>query len=144
MHRCRQLLAGGLLLVAALLAAPVRAVPAAHPAQAAYPHSGSFAAPGALTPRAYLPLVKKSPIYDLAISRVEVIQGVTLGDSSTTHIAGRPALLRVFVSLSGGTSLAGVTARVRRFAGGVQQGTLNAGPLTVNAVIQEGNLGHTF
>jgi hypothetical protein len=127
-----------------VLAAPVRAWPAAAPlaAPAQFNHSDTSAPNAPAT--FYLPYVNRGPVYDVAVTRVELIQGVTLGDTYTTHIAGRPAMLRVFVSLTGASSLPGVSARVQRYVGGGLQNTLTAGPLTVNAATSEGNLNHTF
>src|SRR5687767_6252170 len=111
MRTCRQLLAAGLLLAVSLVG-PVRAAPAA-PASPAELQIGveQISTPAAISPRAYLPLIHKGGTYDVAVARVEVIQGITQGDSYTYHVAGRPALLRVFVSIAGGSSLSGVTAR---------------------------------
>ncbi len=140
----RQLLAAGLLLVA-VLAAPTRALPATQTAQAqAASTSPTPSAPTTLL-TSYLPLFSRGAAHDLSVQRVEVVQGVTLGDSYTFHVAGRPALVRVFVILTGnGASVSGVSARLRRYVGGVQQAQLTAGPLTIPPATNEGNLSHTF
>ena len=92
-----------------------------------------------------LSLYAEGPPYDLSVQRVEVMQGITLGDSYTFHVANRPAMVRVFVALAGdGSSVPGVNARLRRFVGGVQQDALTAGPVTIQPVTNEGNLSHTF
>src|SRR4030067_1613543 len=65
----------------------------------------------ALTPRAFLPLCLKTDI-DLPVAAVKVIQATSASDSFAAHIAGRPALARVFVATSTGKSISGVTARL--------------------------------
>jgi hypothetical protein len=135
----RQILASILLAVA--LVAPFR-VPAGTPSGRAEAYAGQ-PAQAAIT-EVFLPVFTRSPSQDVSVSRVEVIQGVTLADNRTVHIAGRPALVRVFVALSGGSSLPGVGARLRRFVGAVEQDSLSLGPQTVVAVPNEGNLSHTF
>ena len=65
----------------------------------------------ALTPRAFLPLTLKTDI-DLTVAAVKVIQATSASDSFAAHIAGRPALARVFVATSTGKSISGVTARL--------------------------------
>lgn len=93
----------------------------------------------------YLPVAMNNyaPI-DLSVSRVEVIQGITMGDSYTVHIANRPAFFRAFLNLSGPTSLGGVSGRLTRYVGGVAQDSLSAGPITAQSVTNEGNLSHTL
>jgi hypothetical protein len=136
----RQLLAAGLVL-ATVLAVPVRALPAASPGLAAA--NPALQGPAAVT-NEFLPLVTLGPRSDLAINRVEVIQGITMGDSYTVQVAGRPALLRVFISLTGSSSLNGISARVRRLVGGVEQNQMTVGPQTVYAATSEANLAHTY
>ncbi|MCC7360873.1 MAG: hypothetical protein IT317_15430 [Anaerolineales bacterium] len=93
----------------------------------------------------YLPLISRYyPLGDVAVSRVEVIQGITLGDSYTVHVAHRPALLRVFVTVTGPDHLEGVAARLTRYVGGNPQDSLTVGPQTVFAATNEGNLAHTL
>ena len=65
----------------------------------------------ALPPRAFLPLTLKTDI-DLTIAEVKVIQGTSVSDRYTVYIAGRQALMRVFVETSTGKSISGVTARL--------------------------------
>jgi|GEM_PF-1601440 len=93
----------------------------------------------------YLPLTMENyTSFDLSVSRVEVIQGITMGDSYTVHIANRPAFFRAFLNLSGPTTLSDVTGRLTRYVGGVAQDSLNAGPITAQATTNEGNLSHTL
>ena len=95
----------------------------------------------------YLPLISRPvppAVVDLAISRIEIIQGITMGDAYTVQIAGRPALLRAFVSLSGAGTQPGVTGRLTRFVGGHAQDSLEAGPITVLAATSEGSLAETL
>ena len=93
----------------------------------------------------YLPLISRYyPVGDVAVSRVEVIQGITMSDSYTVHIAHRPALLRVFVTMSGPDHLEGVAARLTRYVGGNPQDSLTTGPQTLYAATDEGNLAHTL
>jgi len=78
----------------------------------------------------YFPLLFKPlppPVVDLAVSRIEIIQGVTLSDAYTVQVAGRPALVRVFVSLTGAGTQPGVSARLTRYLGGNAQDSLDAG-----------------
>lgn len=103
-----------------------------------------LAAPDALVPMAYLPMVTNKPP-DLYVSRVEVVQGITMSDAYTVHIANRPTVVRVFVGLSGPDSVNNVTARLTRYVGGVAQASpLTAGPMTVYAAPSEGTYSHTF
>lgn len=132
------------LLLAVVLAASPRALPAA-PAGQAEAHSVSLSpALPVATSKLFVPFFTYGATYDVAISRVELIQGVTMSDAFTVHIAGRPGLLRVFVTLGGGSSVGGISARVRRFVGGVEQNQLTAGPQTVWATTSEGTLAHTL
>lgn len=139
----RQLLAAGLLL-AAVLAVPVKAPLAGTPGRAEA-YSAHYAPD---TPadeyQAYLPFVSRSLTFDVAVTRVELVQGITMGDSYTFHVANRPALLRVFVSLTGGSSLGDISARLRRYVGSVEQNQMTVGPQTVVAAPSEGTLSHTI
>jgi len=81
---------------------------------------------------------------DLAVARVELIQGITMGDAYTVHVAGRPALLRAFLSLTGVPQFPGVMGRLTRYVGGAPQDTLDAGPVTVQAATDEGDLAQTL
>src|SRR5258708_24788538 len=59
-----------------------------------------------------LPLLVRSqppPVVDLSVSRIEIIQGITMADVYTVQVADRPALVRVFVGLTGSGSQPGVT-----------------------------------
>jgi hypothetical protein len=108
--------------------------------------AGSPAAASVNVPTlSYLPLIYHFyPVGDVSVNRVEVVQGITMGDSYTVHVAHRPALLRVFVSLTGPDHLDGVTARLTRYVGGVAQDALLAGPATIYAATNEGNLSQTL
>ena len=76
----------------------------------------------------YLPLIyNRHPVGDVSVNRVEVVQGITMSDSYTVHVAHRPALLRVFVNLSGPDHLEGVSARLTRYVGGAPLDTMLAG-----------------
>jgi hypothetical protein len=123
------------------------------------PRRLSVQAGSALSYRAHLPegIDPQEPIYlpivlqqwppapvDLSIGRIEVIQGITMGDSYTVQIADRPALLRAFINLAGTAEQAGVAARLTRYVGGAAQDSLAAGPVTIQATTDEGNLGHTL
>jgi len=95
----------------------------------------------------FLPLVARPqppPMVDLSVSRIEIIQGITMGDAYTVQVAGRPALLRVFVGLSGAGSQAGVTGRLTRFVGGIAQDALDAGPIAVLGSTSESSLAETL
>lgn len=81
---------------------------------------------------------------DLSIGRVELIQGITMSDSYTVHIANRPALLRVWVSTGTYALQPGVTVRLTRYTGGVVRDSLTAGPLPAPALPVEGRLSQTF
>ncbi len=82
---------------------------------------------------------------DLAVSRVEVIQGITMNDRYQVHVANRPAMLRVFVSLSQAASQANVTARLTRYLDGLPQANpLAAGPVTIFPTTNEGRLDQTL
>jgi hypothetical protein len=100
--------------------------------------------PAALTPRQYLPTVQRSAHVDLRVTRVEVIQGITMDDARTAHVANRPATLRAFLGLTGEASLGSVRGRLTRYVGGTAQDSLNAGPITLPAAVSEGSLGHTL
>lgn len=81
---------------------------------------------------------------DLTVSRVEVIQGITLSQPYRVYVAGRPALVRVFVNVTGAGSVAGVSARLTRYLGGAPQDSLLAGPITAVASPNEGSLAETI
>ncbi|MEP7359174.1 MAG: M66 family metalloprotease, partial [Anaerolineales bacterium] len=98
----------------------------------------------------YLPLVARPeppppPItVDLSVSRVEIIQGITLSDPYTVQIAHRPAMMRVFLNLSGADSQSGVYARLTRYVGGAPQDSLIEGPISVLPSTDEGSLAQTL
>lgn len=81
---------------------------------------------------------------DLSIGRVELIQGITMSDSYTVHIANRPALLRVWVSTGNYALQPGVTVRLTRYTGGIVRDSLTAGPLPAPPLPVEGRLSQTF
>lgn len=91
------------------------------------------------------PIVSRNyPVGDIAVSRVEVVQGITMSDSYTVQVAQRPALLRVFVDVTGLSQMDNVVARLTRYVGGVAQDSLQVGPTTVYPAPNEGNLAHTL
>jgi hypothetical protein len=59
-------------------------------------------------------------------------------------VAGRPALVRVFVALTGATTQPGVTGRLTRYVSGAAQDALTTGPVTVLAATDEGSLAETL
>lgn len=100
-----------------------------------------------LPSRIYLPLAVKAPpppVVDLSVSRIEIIQGITMGNAYTVQVAGRPALVRVFVGLTGAGSQGGVMGRLTRYVGGAAQDSLNAGPINVLASTSESSLAETL
>ncbi len=102
-----------------------------------------------VTTTVYMPSILRviPPPLDLGVSRVEVIQGTTMSDAYTVHVANRPAFVRAFVTLTttdGSTSRSGVRARLTRYVGGVAQDALIAGPVTIYATTDEGNLNQTL
>ena len=95
----------------------------------------------------FLPFVSKDwppPPVDLFVNRVELIQGITMSDGYTVHVASRPALLRAFVGLSGQPSQLGVTGRLTRHVGGVPYDSIDAGPITALPSPDEGALSQTL
>jgi hypothetical protein len=97
----------------------------------------------------FLPFVSKfdppPPItVDLSVARVEIIQGITLSDPYTVQVAHRPAMVRVFVNLSGAASQTGVYGKLTRYLGGVPQDSLTAGPITAVPSTDEGSLAETL
>jgi hypothetical protein len=95
----------------------------------------------------YLPLIGKAPlppVVDLSVSRIEIIQGITMSDAYTVQVAGRPALVRVFVGLTGAGSQGGVVGRLTRYVGGNAQDSLDAGPINVLASTSESSLAETL
>lgn len=132
-----------LCLVPAALAALVVAWPTAQAAPDAALGEAQPAAPAA-PPPIFLPIVYKYWPQDIWVSRVEIIQGITMSAGYQVHIAGRPAVMRVFVGLSGPPSLAGVTARLTRYVGGAAQDSLTAGPITALPAPNEGLLADTL
>jgi hypothetical protein len=117
---------------------------AAPPAGAAAVNPLAPVVPLTGTETVYLPVIFRDYPVDLAVSRVEVIQGITMDDSRTVHIAGRLTMVRVFVNVTGVASVGGVSGRLTRYLGGMPQDSLDAGPITANASINEGNLAHTL
>ena len=81
---------------------------------------------------------------DLAVDRVELIQGITMSDPYEVHVAGRDTLLRAFINLSGVSSQSGVQARLTRYVGGALQDSLISNTTTIQASTNEGNLAHTL
>jgi hypothetical protein len=73
-----------------------------------------------------------------------VVQGIAQSPTYTVHIAGRSAMLRVFVSLDGADSVDGVSARVRHYARGQPHGELASPAQTIFATSSPGDLTHTF
>jgi len=137
-------LAGGALTL--VLALIVAAGGAAAAAQAASPATaGGQPAPAATPLPLFLPAIFKglTPV-DLAINRIEIVQGITMGGAYTVQVAGRPALVRVFVSLTGASSQGGVMGRLTRYVGGAAQDSLSAGPITVLTATNEGSLSATL
>ena len=95
----------------------------------------------------FLPIVSKGPppaVVDLSVSRIEIIQGITMGDAYTVQVANRPALVRVFVGLTGAGTQGGVTGRLTRYVGGAPQDSLDAGPIVVLGSTSEGSLAETL
>ncbi len=95
----------------------------------------------------FLPMIGKGPpppVVDLSVSRIEIIQGITMGNAYTVQVAGRPALVRVFVGLTGAGSQGGVRGRLTRFVGANAQDSLDAGPITVLASTSESSLAETL
>lgn len=106
---------------------------------------GRVEAGGPITATVYLPLLRRDfvPPVDIGISRVEVIQGVTMSNAYRVHIANRATTLRVFpsfASTNGSTSVGNVNARLT--CNGAT--TVDAGPITVVQSPNEGNLNHTL
>jgi Peptidase M66 len=95
----------------------------------------------------FLPLLTRGlppPVVDLSVSRIEIIQGITMAEAYTVQVANRPALVRVFVGLTGAGSQAGVTGRLTRYVGGNAQDSLDAGPLAVLGSTSESSLAETL
>jgi hypothetical protein len=133
-------LAGGALTLS--LALILVAGGAAAAAQAGSPSGASGQPAPAATPLPhFLPVIfGEPPLVDLAINRIEIIQGITMGSAYTVQVAGRPALVRVFVSLTGASSQGGVMGRLTRYVDGLAQDSLSAGPITVLSSTNEGSL----
>jgi hypothetical protein len=74
---------------------------------------------------------------DLAVSRVEIIQAITVSDPNAVYIAGKPALLRAYISLEGADWQAHLTGRLTRYVNGVAQASLDSSPTTISSNIQE-------
>lgn len=130
--------------------ASLSALPARLPAQASGALSAAPGGPAGTAPPhvVRLPVLAHDwppPVVDISVSRIEMIQGITMGDSYTVHVANRPAVLRVFLSLTGQSELANVFGRLTRHTvGGVPQDALEAGPITLPASTDEGNLAQTL
>ena len=95
----------------------------------------------------FLPLLAHNqppPVVDLSISRIEIIQGITMADAYTVQVANRPVLVRVFVGLTGAGSQGGVTGRLTRYLGGSAQDSLDAGPIAVLDSTSESSLAETL
>src|SRR5262249_42177067 len=99
----------------------------------------------ALTIRTFLPfLAKPRPAVDLSVSRIEIIQGINMAAAYRVQVAKRPALVRVFVGVSGAAQISGVTGRLTRYVGSVAQDSLDAGPITAPVTPSEGSLNQTL
>jgi hypothetical protein len=82
--------------------------------------------------------------FDLAVSRVEVIQGTTMSPPFRVHIANRPTLVRAFVSLGNAAVAQGVRGRLTRYVNGTAQDSLDTGPIQVTYITDEGSLQATL
>lgn len=80
---------------------------------------------------------------DLAISRVEIIQGTTLSSTYRVHVANRAATFRVFVVLGGGLTSAAVSGRLTCFQSGSPTTALTM-TATIPATASEGTLSQTL
>ncbi len=132
---------GFALLILALAARPA--------AQAGSPVTFQLDLPMLLAPPGplFLPMIFKAPpppVVDLSVNRIEIIQGITLSNAYTVQVAGRPALVRVFVNLAGAGAQPGVSGRLTRFVGGNPQDSLDTGPITVLDATSEGSLAETL
>jgi hypothetical protein len=83
-------------------------------------------------------LAQTSPgLVDLAVSRVEILQAITMSDPNAVYIAGKPALLRAYISLEGADWQVHLTGRLTRYVNGIAQATLDSSPTTISSTIQE-------
>lgn len=82
--------------------------------------------------------------FDLSVSRVELIQGITMSSGYRVHVANKPAMLRVFVNLEGRSFVNGVVARLTRFVSGVEQDSIELGPVTIYSDTDENVLQDTL
>lgn len=140
-YRYRPLLGALGLVVGILLASGASAAALPGPRTAVRPERQPLAAS---LPNIFLPVIGKGAVEDLSVSRIEIIQGVAMNNAYTVQVAGRPAMVRVFVGLTGADFQAGVTGRLTGFVSGVAQDALDAGPIIVLASTSEGSLAETL
>ena len=93
--------------------------------------------------KVFLPLLSRTPVLDLRVNRVEIIQGSTMSEEYTIQIANRPALVRVFIELTGATARLDVTARLTRYVAGAAKDSLMTPPFAIQAAMHEGSLSGT-
>jgi len=83
---------------------------------------------------------------NMTISRVEVIQGITMSPAYRVVISNRDTVVRVFVGITGATSQGGVQARMTRYVGSTAMDQIMAdnGPRTLSSTPSEGNINDTL
>jgi hypothetical protein len=136
--------------LAFIMPGPVRPSAALTPPQAAElsPRSAASGSGAAIadtqvvTQTVYLPIIMAPP--DVRITRVEVVQGITMNDTYRVHIADRAATVRVFTALSSTLPSQAVSARLTCYQGASQTGAVNVSSYLVNNTASDSVLNSTL
>ncbi|WP_448543073.1 M66 family metalloprotease [Roseiflexus sp.] len=96
--------------------------------------------------RIYLPLITRPAMIDLVLNQVEITQSVQNGTGSVPFVANRPAVARVYVTVSGVTEASNVIVEASATRNGVPLpgSPRRSDPRTVTTSVSRGNYASSF
>ncbi len=96
--------------------------------------------------RIYLPLITRPAMIDLVLNQVEITQSVQNGAGSVPFVANRPAVARVYVTVSGVTEASNVIVEASATRNGVPLpgSPRRSDPRTVTTSVSRGNYASSF
>jgi hypothetical protein len=96
--------------------------------------------------RVYLPLITRPAMIDLVLNQVEITQSVQNGAGSVPFVANRPAVARVYVTVSGVTEASNVIVEASATRNGVPLpgSPRRSDPRTVTTSVSRGNYASSF
>ncbi len=96
--------------------------------------------------RIYLPLITRPAMIDLVLNQVEITQSVQNGAGSVPFVASRPAVARVYVTVSGVTEASNVIVEASATRNGVPLpgSPRRSDPRTVTTSVSRGNYASSF